>query len=213
KVWWECKENHEWEAEIYRRTSKGSGCPYCAGQRATDDNNIEALGLEIVNQWSNKNKTSPKEYMPGSNKRVLWVCEKSHEWETTVYNRAIGGTGCPVCNESKGEKVIREWLNTNEISFVPQYETKDLVGVGGKPLKFDFAIINTEKDVKLLVEYDGEFHFAKQYEDDNFETLKIHDKYKDKYSKSKNINLVRNPYYEFKSISDILHKNIIDRKS
>tara|TARA_E500000178_G_scaffold159203_1_gene159022 strand:+ start:558 stop:812 length:255 start_codon:yes stop_codon:yes gene_type:complete len=31
KVWWKCSVNsqHEWDAVIYDRTSKKSGCPYC----------------------------------------------------------------------------------------------------------------------------------------------------------------------------------------
>ena len=29
KVWWLCKEGHEWEASIGNR-SQGRGCPYCA---------------------------------------------------------------------------------------------------------------------------------------------------------------------------------------
>lgn len=33
KVWWKCHLGHEWEASVSSR-NKGSGCPYCAGQRA-----------------------------------------------------------------------------------------------------------------------------------------------------------------------------------
>ena len=28
KVWWKCKEGHEWEAAVYSR-SGGNGCPIC----------------------------------------------------------------------------------------------------------------------------------------------------------------------------------------
>ena len=28
KVWWKCKNGHEWKALIFKRT-KGEGCPYC----------------------------------------------------------------------------------------------------------------------------------------------------------------------------------------
>jgi|GEM_PF-59656 len=30
KVWWKCAAGHEWQTEIYHRTS-GKGCPYCSG--------------------------------------------------------------------------------------------------------------------------------------------------------------------------------------
>lgn len=33
KVWWKCSRGHEWEAAISNRTSRHSGCPFCAGKR------------------------------------------------------------------------------------------------------------------------------------------------------------------------------------
>ncbi len=33
KVWWQCAENHVWQAPIYARTKQnGTGCPVCAGR-------------------------------------------------------------------------------------------------------------------------------------------------------------------------------------
>ncbi|MEI7527073.1 MAG: zinc-ribbon domain-containing protein, partial [Mariniphaga sp.] len=32
KVYWKCKYGHGWEAAIYNRTGKGSGCPFCTNQ-------------------------------------------------------------------------------------------------------------------------------------------------------------------------------------
>ncbi len=29
KVWWRCKNGHEWEARVFNRTLHGSGCPIC----------------------------------------------------------------------------------------------------------------------------------------------------------------------------------------
>ena len=34
KVWWKCKNGHEWEAEIRRRV-QGKGCPYCDKKNIT----------------------------------------------------------------------------------------------------------------------------------------------------------------------------------
>ena len=33
RVWWRCKEGHEWETSIKNRSSRNTGCPYCAGNR------------------------------------------------------------------------------------------------------------------------------------------------------------------------------------
>ena len=38
KVWWRCSKGHEWQAIIDNR-NKGTGCPYCAGQRAYKNKN------------------------------------------------------------------------------------------------------------------------------------------------------------------------------
>jgi hypothetical protein len=33
KVWWKCKQGHEWQSLIYNRTKRGAGCPKCKGKR------------------------------------------------------------------------------------------------------------------------------------------------------------------------------------
>ena len=52
---------------------------------------------DLAAQWSSRNEISPNEVTAGSNKRVWWVCDKGHEWQTMVGNRAISGTGCRAC--------------------------------------------------------------------------------------------------------------------
>jgi len=61
----------------------------------------------------------------------------------------------------------------------------------------------------MLIEYDGEFHFKKFYEDDGFETLQIHDKMKDEYCKNNNIPLLRIPYWDYDKIEEIVRKTLI----
>ena len=34
----------------------------------------------LVKQWSKKNKIKPTEVSIGSHKKVIWRCEKGHEW-------------------------------------------------------------------------------------------------------------------------------------
>lgn len=55
---------------------------------------------DLALQWHpSKNKTlSLKDITVGSGKRVWWVCNKNHEWDAPVNNRArTNGTGCPFC--------------------------------------------------------------------------------------------------------------------
>ena len=39
KVWWQCKNGHEWEAKIKSRSARKTGCPVCS--RRKNDSNIE----------------------------------------------------------------------------------------------------------------------------------------------------------------------------
>lgn len=89
-----------------------------------------------------------------------------------------------------------------------QYEFSDLKGTGGGLLRYDVPIFwdNEKTKLRMLIEYDGIFHYKKQYDDDGFEILQIHDKLKNEYCKINNIKLVRIPYYDFNNIEDILNK-------
>lgn len=52
---------------------------------------------DLVKEWSPKNDLSPEAVSAGSHIKVSWVCDKGHEWEATVKNRALIGSGCPYC--------------------------------------------------------------------------------------------------------------------
>ncbi len=97
KVWWKCEHGHEWQALINNRR-KGTGCPFCSGRFATDDNNLSTLYPAIAKQWHpEKNlELKPTGVTPGSHKKVWWSCLEGHEWKSTVKNRVIG-RGCPYC--------------------------------------------------------------------------------------------------------------------
>lgn len=50
-------------------------------------------------QWhpaKNQNLT-PHDVTDGSNKRVWWLCELGHEWQSSVYNRVSTSSKCPFC--------------------------------------------------------------------------------------------------------------------
>ena len=56
KFWWVCKKNdsHKWQASVSNRTTKNSGCPFCANQRVHKDNNLKALYPNIASEWHTK---------------------------------------------------------------------------------------------------------------------------------------------------------------
>jgi len=106
KVWWVCSKGHEWQATVHERSIQGNGCPYCAGKRASKEYNFLKMYPEIAREWHPKKNRdlTPDKVTPVSGKKVWWVCDKGHEWQTTICERSSGGSGCPYCAGSKASK-------------------------------------------------------------------------------------------------------------
>lgn len=101
KVWWKGACGHEWETSVKAR-SNGEKCPICSGARVIAGiNDLATLKPLLEKQWSEKNKIKPTEVSIGSHKKVIWRCEKGHEWEAAVKSRTINKTGCPYCSHNK----------------------------------------------------------------------------------------------------------------
>lgn len=105
KVWWKCEKGHSWKATIESR-SAGRGCPVCAGKQVvTGDNDLASAFPEIAAQWHPEKNGSlaPGDVTPCSNRRVWWLCDKGHDYESIVAHRTRSLTGCPYCS---GKKVL-----------------------------------------------------------------------------------------------------------
>lgn len=104
KIWWICKNKHEWEASIGSRYRTGCGCPYCSNKKVLEGyNDLTTTNPSIAKEWNFKrNSLLPTEIQSGSNKKVWWICPKGHEYEASVVNRTkLNGTGCPYCSNQK----------------------------------------------------------------------------------------------------------------
>jgi len=102
KVWWKCKEGHEWMATVNSR-SRGNGCPYCSGRLPIEGETKVVEDIEhLMKEWnSEKNKyLNPKILKLHSNKKVWWKCKNGHEWYTTINKRSYGSE-CPYCSSGK----------------------------------------------------------------------------------------------------------------
>lgn len=95
---WRCPEGHTWFASVVSR-SGGTGCPVCAGHVVESGVNDlwtthPQLAAELVNSEDGFSVSA------GSTRRLTWCCDKGHTWDAFVYNRALYGTGCPVCSNN-----------------------------------------------------------------------------------------------------------------
>lgn len=103
KVWWYCKEGHEWQSVVSSRTGKDScGCPYCYGRYAISGvNDLETVDPELATEWHpTKNKmVHPSNVLPNSNKKAWWKCTVcGYEWRALISGRSSQGRGCPRCS-------------------------------------------------------------------------------------------------------------------
>lgn len=116
KVWWRCDNGHEWEASINHR-AKGTGCPYCAGKKVCEDNNLEKVFPDVAAEWhpTKNGDLNPADVASGSGKKVWWLCNKcGNEWEASISHR-VNGTGCPCC---AGQETVQ---NINDLSTTHPY--------------------------------------------------------------------------------------------
>lgn len=185
----------------------GNRCSYCSPKAKNSKvHTYDSFGyyhFDKVLNWHPDNEISPFRVAKGGDKKYKFIChECGHIWNPTIGSISNGGW-CSICASSEGEKRIKAWLNYNNINYVhdkPYFN--NLVGVGGGLLRPDFIL----PDYRIWIEYDGEFHYRKMYDEDEYKTLKIHDKRKDEYAKKHGWKLIRISYWEFDNIENILEK-------
>lgn len=102
KVFWVCEKGHSYEASVYSRVQKKTGCPVCANQKiASGYNDLLMKNPKLASEWDfNKNTTPPSQVAEQSNIKFWWICEKGHSYEASPSNR-FKGRGCPYCSNRK----------------------------------------------------------------------------------------------------------------
>ncbi|MEH7511670.1 hypothetical protein V7146_02920 [Gottfriedia acidiceleris] len=124
----------------------GYGCVRCSG-RSLEQAKEEMI--ELVNKNGHKLLS---EYINAFTK-VLIDFNCSHEPHWTKPNVYKGGSGCPHCSESKGEKIIHEYLEKNEIVLISQYKFPNSIK------RYDFML----PFENIIVEVHGSQHYEESY--------------------------------------------------
>ncbi len=106
---WKCATcGNRWEATVANRVA-GRGCTSCANRRRSESARrptprtgtaAERATFPVSELVINLSHGSRglDHLRPGSTDRCLWRCSDcSHEWEATVVNRLLKGSGCPQC--------------------------------------------------------------------------------------------------------------------
>ena len=146
KVWWKCKEGHEWYALISSR-SDGHGCPYCAGQLVYEGyNDLNTTNPQIAAEWSERNKPLLPNKITAKNTQNVWWCRSvcGNEYKAVISSRVKGRT-CPFCNLIKqNEERIKRLIDVNHT--LAYFDHKD-----GKGFYFSVGSPKTENGYRKVV--------------------------------------------------------------
>ena len=141
------------------------------------------------------------------NRHIYWKCKCDCGSIISIDGVHLrrGETQSCGCVISRGEKIISEILQDNNILFEKQKTFKNCKFNNGRLAKFDFYINN-----EFLLEYDGIQHHKRSSWDlseEDFNKRKEYDEYKNQWCKKNFIPLKRIPYTD---INKITLKNILD---
>ena len=150
---------------------------------------VSDSGVKVIQPYKQNNKG-----------QWIWECEcgicGKHFYEIPIKIKNNHTKSCGCMNTSWGELYISQILDEYKFNYKKQYSFQDCKNIN--VLRFDFAILDDNNNVSMLIEYDGQQHFMPvpifKGDDGYLETQK-RDKIKNDYCKQHNIPLIRLPYY------------------
>lgn len=183
---------------------RGIGCKECGNEKARDKN-IKSHDQYVDDLYVTNSDIEVIGEYKGAHTAILHRCRiDGYVWLSKPIN-TLSGKGCPQCNESRGERQVRQWLEKHNIKYQYQKTFDDCRDI--RVLPFDFYI----PEHNVCIEYDGEQHFRPvkfdgkndEFATRQFEKTRYHDQLKTKYCNVHNIHLLRIPY--FKNIEEELN--------
>lgn len=154
--WWKCPvaPDHVWHASPNNRYGKGSGCPFCAGQRSSSTNNLTLLP-HVLRFWDQAENgrlgVYPQDCTLHSKKQVYWLCPRGeHSSSRQSVQKRVQGQGCRDC---AGHRVT----HTNSLQrMAPELARElDIVATGRTP---DEVSIGENQDVHWICPVEPEWH-------------------------------------------------------
>ena len=139
------------------------------------------------------------------NRNYFWNCVCECGTTTVVAGNHLknGHTQSCGCIISAGEEKIAKILSDNNIIFEKGLSHGLVLPTGGFA-KYDFSVLNKNKELQYSIEYDGWQHYiqsdSKWDQDGKFEIRQNSDKLKNQWCLDNNIPLIRIPYTHFPNI-------------
>jgi len=184
-----CPEHGIFEQKPVNHLLNKQGCSKCSGNKKLTTEEFIEKAKKI---HGNRYDYSLVEYSGAKNK-IRIICSEHGIFEQIATNHIGKGneSGCPMCNESKGEKLIKNIFINKNINFISQYRFLDCKNK--RPLPFDLYL----PEYNICIEYDGIQHFIPRWGGiDALNIIKKNDAIKTKYCLDNNIKLYRIKYNE-----------------
>lgn len=140
---------------------KGKRCPYCSNKKIHPRDSVAAKYPIVLEYWSDKNKVSPYEIAPKSNKKFIFFCKKHGEFEITMCDFIESFYRCPKCSveaaASSYQVMLENYLNDIGLFHLKEYDCnlKPTNIKTGRVLPYD----NEIPDLKLIIEVNGMQHY------------------------------------------------------
>lgn len=162
--------------------------------------------IEIANDiHSNKYNYDKVDYI-NNNNYVIINCPYHGDFKQSPRSH-LSGAGCPNCQESKGEKKIKKFLDRYNIKYTRQKKFDKCVSNNGRKLPYDFWI----PSMNICIEFDGIQHF-KPVDifggNESYQKQLENDQIKNKYCEENYINILRIRYDQYNQTWDILWSNL-----
>lgn len=222
-IWFKCShKNHNSELKhINSITNKSLGSVNCKQCNSFAQWGIDNISEDFLNKYWDYEKNiniNPFKIDRSSTIKVYMKCQlnNNHKSYPVSCHNFHNNSRCPICNKSRGEINIEEFLVKNNIIYIDQKSFSNLVGLNDGLLSYDFYL----PFYNVLIEYQGEQHEkpidfeskGKQYSQERFEYQQEHDRLKREYAQKHNINLLEIWYWDYDNIEQILDNYLSDLK-
>ncbi len=194
-------DGYEWDAQLVNLLQKNRGCPSCHKLARISTINEVNMRLKEMNA-----SIECVDYIGTVAKKSCFKCLIcGHKWKSS-FNNIQSGNGCPVCSSSRGEKRVRQYLDSRHISYIAQYRDsrcKDLLCL---PMDFYLPAQNT------VIEYQGEQHYSpidfagrgEEWAMEHFCLVQRHDTIRRNFCMDNHYNLIEIPYWEYQNLESFL---------
>jgi hypothetical protein len=194
----ECKKHGLFKTKAYYLLG-GYGCKICSNEEKSYSN------LEYIKKCVDKHPEIDHSLVKytSSKSKIILVCKKHGEFSQNAAYYLNSSKGCPYCQESKGEKRIRVFLEKINEDYIQEYKIENRY--------FDFFLPNKN----LFIEFNGKQHYQpiKFFGgDEKFQKQKESDLEKNKKINDLNSRLLVIPYWKINNVEEILNEEIYENK-